>query len=831
MPGMRSWRTDIGHHCRRRGPLAVAAAALALLAPTEHATDRPDARPAISPAPITAAPTPPALPAATAPHESGLRVVVLADGAPAADAEVSISDGSSPVLATTRTDREGHVRFADLPPGPYELWAARDAQASSLVRLELDGDARAELELQPATIVQGELVLDGSVPLGASVQLVPLDLDHAVRVASVDDTGRFVVAGVPAGRWRIEADVPGYVQTDEAIVIAREAETTTSLALVRTGAIVGKVVDSSGVPIANATVTLRDSAGKPLWPFTLAPSRARWIHPLAGARQLPVNGSTRFGAVRPGSRPAECGRGHCGVDLGHERGHVVHAVANGTVAALFPENRTEAGRVVAIQHGGGLRSMYMHLDEIRPGLEVGQPVRAGEPIGTVGSTGILRSVPHLHFAVTQEHRGRTWYVDPEPMLRHAIVLPTPRALEPVTDARPDDAAPTVASAGATTRFTTDAAGAFRIDGVAPGSYVAVAFASELAPGASGTLDVRSGETTSAATITLRDGTLVVGHVVGPRGAIAGAQVIATAGLGASAAKVASTTTDQHGGFTLRALSGKITLVVNAAGYSTGERTITVDDRDASRAHREAFALEIEDAQLRGQLLAPDGGAAIGVSVRIVDGVSRRTTTTDGQGRFVLEPVVAGRYLVELSSPDYPRKRVTLDTTRWAEHRLDRGGALRALVRASRDPLVGARVTARGPSGQIIERATDASGTIDLRALTAGTWTLSVRARGHTPASREVTVRAGALADDIHLELARAASLAGVVRDRFGQRVAGAKLTLAGTSTVSASDGSFRLVDVPTGRHILEAEHDTLHGSLAIELSPGDDRQSLTIELR
>ena len=47
-----------------------------------------------------------------------------------------------------------------------------------------------------------------------------------------------------------------------------------------------------------------------------------------------ANESTIFGATRPGQRPAECGRGHCGVDLFDARGTTVHAVADGQVVAV-----------------------------------------------------------------------------------------------------------------------------------------------------------------------------------------------------------------------------------------------------------------------------------------------------------------------------------------------------------------------------------------------------------------------------------------------------------------------------------------------------------------
>ena len=55
-----------------------------------------------------------------------------------------------------------------------------------------------------------------------------------------------------------------------------------------------------------------------------------------------------------------------------------------------------AGRLVALDHGLGLYTLYFHLDGVS--VAEGQMVERGQTIGTVGTTG--RSTgPHLHFAV------------------------------------------------------------------------------------------------------------------------------------------------------------------------------------------------------------------------------------------------------------------------------------------------------------------------------------------------------------------------------------------------------------------------------------------------
>ena len=771
---------------------------------------------------------------ATAPR-STLTARVTANGLPVADADVSLGDGSGPTAATARTDRDGVVRFDALAPGAYELWATRDAQASPVLRIaeltSIPTERPLDLALEPASRVRGEVTIDGPVPPGSKVQLVPRDRDHVVRIAALDEHGHFEIDGVPSGRWRVETSVPGYVQLADQSLHATVGETTLVVGMQRAGTVSGTVVDAAGTAIANAMIVLRDQgipAPATQRPFSLDALGLRWVHPLAGARLFPANDSGRFGAPRPGVRPVECARGHCGIDLGSVRGSVIHAAADGEIAAVFVESRTEAGRVVVIDHGGGLKSFYMHLDEIRGGFEVGQPIHAGDPVGTLGSTGFSRPVPHLHFALTYESGGRTWYIDPEPMIRHAVVLPTPRTLEPVDPSALVPLARELGHARPVVRhFTTDAHGEFRVDGVAPGSYVAAAFATGLAPGGSPAFTVKRGETTSFVVVTLRAGALVSGRVIGRDGPLVGATVAARTGFGEAASKLATTTTDRYGEFTLRSLSGKITLAVAAPSYGEAERTISVDATDHAR---EDFALTIENAHLRGQVLAPDGGAAAGVAVRVVEGPTLRRGVTDAQGQFAIDRVASGRYVLELRSPEYPSKRVTVDTERFSEHRLEAGGGARGVIHdlSTGIPIGGVRVTGSGPAGATTTGVTDARGLVELRGLVAGAWQLTARMTGYVAATRTVSIRVGRVLEDVSFELAHGATIAGVVRDQRGHRVAGAHVTLGPASTVTDRDGNFRITDAVSGD--LEVEHDDQHGRLQLELARGEERLSLSVEI-
>jgi murein DD-endopeptidase MepM/ murein hydrolase activator NlpD len=87
------------------------------------------------------------------------------------------------------------------------------------------------------------------------------------------------------------------------------------------------------------------------------------------------------------------------------------------------------GRFVILSHkDGALTSRYIHLHAIEEHLRPGVEVRGGEVIGTVGNSGLTRSGPHLHIALTVKRRGRDRFIDPEPLLLFWR-LPAP-ALDP-----------------------------------------------------------------------------------------------------------------------------------------------------------------------------------------------------------------------------------------------------------------------------------------------------------------------------------------------------------------------------------------------------------------
>lgn len=103
---------------------------------------------------------------------------------------------------------------------------------------------------------------------------------------------------------------------------------------------------------------------------------------------------------------------HEGTDFGSPKGTPVYAAYRGVVDWAGPHG--SHGTWVSVVHPDGVETGYAHLSKIVPGLKHGDPVRAHQLLGYVGSTG--RSTgPHLHFSARKDGA----FFDAETLLAHA----------------------------------------------------------------------------------------------------------------------------------------------------------------------------------------------------------------------------------------------------------------------------------------------------------------------------------------------------------------------------------------------------------------------------
>ncbi len=110
-----------------------------------------------------------------------------------------------------------------------------------------------------------------------------------------------------------------------------------------------------------------------MWPI------AGWITSDYGNRTDPFNGASDF---------------HPGLDISADHGQQIYAPADGMVESAAVNG--SYGNLITVNHGFGITTRYGHLS--RFAVTSGQPIRRGQVIGYVGSTGRSTS-SHLHYEV------------------------------------------------------------------------------------------------------------------------------------------------------------------------------------------------------------------------------------------------------------------------------------------------------------------------------------------------------------------------------------------------------------------------------------------------
>jgi murein DD-endopeptidase MepM/ murein hydrolase activator NlpD len=238
---------------------------------------------------------------------------------------------------------------------------------------------------EPAHPRAGDVVLMRvhGVPAGA---VVDATIDgHPVSVFP-SGPGHAGVVGIdmdaPPGprRWQVTAKAAGAVLTTdgELPVVARSYQVQ-HLTVARTMVELDPATERRAVEEGERLrATYRLITGERLW-------RGAWVRPVAGDEP-----GTGFGARRVINGQPRAP--HSGIDFAAPVGTPVLAANRGRVALVgeffFP------GRLVILDHGLGLYTLYFHLDTIA--VTEGQLVARGETLGTVGMTGRVTG-PHLHF--------------------------------------------------------------------------------------------------------------------------------------------------------------------------------------------------------------------------------------------------------------------------------------------------------------------------------------------------------------------------------------------------------------------------------------------------
>lgn len=114
------------------------------------------------------------------------------------------------------------------------------------------------------------------------------------------------------------------------------------------------------------------------------PVETGWASSSYGVRKDPFNANPRM---------------HRGLDYASAEGNPV--IATGAGIVTYAGNRGAYGKFIEIDHGGGIRTRYAHMQRLD--VKVGDVVTRGQHIAAVGSTG--RSTgPHVHYEVLENGR-------------------------------------------------------------------------------------------------------------------------------------------------------------------------------------------------------------------------------------------------------------------------------------------------------------------------------------------------------------------------------------------------------------------------------------------
>ncbi len=183
-------------------------------------------------------------------------------------------------------------------------------------------------------------------------------------------------------------------------------------------AVVARAAPASAAPTADVSAAQSDMPASSQAPAAAVSSPAVGDAPTG--LLIPVQGAGLETLTDTFDEARGSERRHEALDIMAPAGTPVLAVADGTIEKLFDSERGGL-TIYQFEPTGRYAYYYAHLQAYAPGIVEGQPVRRGDVLGTVGSTGNADpAAPHLHFAVFRLTPEKQWWVgepiNPYPLL-------------------------------------------------------------------------------------------------------------------------------------------------------------------------------------------------------------------------------------------------------------------------------------------------------------------------------------------------------------------------------------------------------------------------------
>lgn len=312
----------------------------------------------------------------------------------------------------------------------------------------------------------------------------------------------------------------------------------------------------------------------------------------------------------------------------------------------------------------------------------------------------------------------------------------------------------------------------------------------------------------------------------PVGSVAGYVVEAGTGRPISGATVfiasnsqLTTSTNGDGFYTLTNVpTGQITLAASAPGYDSSTVVANIAAGSATQAGALVLAQGSGTALVYGRITAQQGGAPIvGASVQLT-GPGQYAVVTASDGSFALGAVAPGQYTLQISAAGYISESASVTFAAGSQYQVNQSLLLNGTYPSNSpigvsanivDASTGAPITgATLALNKLLTGVSDSSGTVAIAGVPAGTYQTTVSASGYVTSLYTLMLTPGSngqlgtlrLYPQTSVIAPTALTLLGkVVSGLGGQPVAGATITLTGSSTTltAGADGSFTLAGLKT----------------------------------
>jgi hypothetical protein len=256
-------------------------------------------------------------------------------GRPLAHADVeAVAAPTDDASNTVKTEKDGRFAIGPLVPGRYQLWARLPGHAMTAphdVHLRADRESQLAIKLPRAIQVLGQAVdengvpvagavasagllsvgsqdltvLTGSLPLASDAANLPgeaLNRQSLVRSTATDGNGRFLLADLPAGSFRLELTASTRLPVRRG-PLAIEPGKTVDLGRMVVAAGVptqGRVLDADGSPLPGARVEARpmDGVGTTIFAALTGEDGAFKVYLPRGLFSISAHASRRAPEVR-----------------------------------------------------------------------------------------------------------------------------------------------------------------------------------------------------------------------------------------------------------------------------------------------------------------------------------------------------------------------------------------------------------------------------------------------------------------------------------------------------------------------------------------------------